>query len=69
MTMSIIQFFNERVKRLNIFDVKLVQGCAMLLAVIIVKLIPQVLTVSIWWFVGLLILCAIRPVYVFFLRA
>ena len=65
---KIIQYFNDRIKRLNIFDVKLSQLCAMLIAVIIAKLIPQILTVDMLWLVALLILCAIRPVYVFFLR-
>ena len=66
--MAIIQFFNDRVKRLTIFDLKLVQACAMLVALILVKLIPDIMTISIWWFVVLLVLCALRPVYVFFLR-
>jgi len=67
--MAIIQFFNDRVKRLNIFDIKLIQACAMFVALIIVKLIPQIMTISVWWFVGILVLCAVKPVYVFFLKA
>jgi hypothetical protein len=66
--MAIIQFFNNRVKRLTIFDLKLVQACAMLVALIVVKLIPDIMTISIWWFVVLLVLCALRPIYVFFIR-
>jgi hypothetical protein len=63
--MKIIRDMNERVGRLNIFDVKLVQGAAMF---IIARLIPGIMEISIWWFVGLSALCAIRPVYVFFIR-
>ncbi len=66
--MYIIEFFNERVKRLNIFDIKLVQGCAMLLAVIIVKLIPQILEIDLFWFVVAIIILGMRPVYAFFIR-
>ena len=66
--LKLIQYFNDRVKRLSIFDVKLVQLCAMLVAVIIVKLIPQILTVDMWWLVALLVICAIRPLYVFYSR-
>jgi len=66
--MNIIRFFNERVKRLNIFDIKLVQGCAMLLAVIIVKLFPQILEVSLFWFLAAIVILGIHPVYAFFIK-
>jgi hypothetical protein len=64
--MFFIDFFNKRVKRLNIFDVKLVQLGAMFLALILVKLIPGILAINIWWFVGLAILSMIRPIWVVF---
>lgn len=66
--MKIIQDMNERVRKLNIFDIKLVQGCAMFAALIIVKLIPQIMTINIWWFVILLGISAIRPLYVFYIK-
>lgn len=66
--MKIIQDMNERVRKLNIFDIKLIQGCAMFAVLIIVKLIPQIMTINIWWFVVLLVLCAIRPLYVFYIK-
>ena len=63
-----IQYFNGRVKKLDIFDLKLVQGSAILFALIIVKLAPQIMRVDIWWFVGLCILLTIRPAYSFFIK-
>jgi hypothetical protein len=66
--MGIFDFFNERVKNLTIFDVKLVQLCAMCVILIIVKLIPQIMMINIWWFVVLLIIFAMRPMYVFFMK-
>ena len=66
--MNIFDFFNERVKNLTIFDVKLVQICAMCVILIIAKLIPQIMNINIWWFVVLLVICAIRPMYAFFLK-
>ena len=66
--MKIIDDMNSRVKKLNIFDIKLVQGCAMFVVLIIVKLIPQIMTINIWWFVVLLVICAIRPLYVFCIK-
>lgn len=63
-----IRYFNSRVKMLNIFDLKLLQATVMFLAIIIVKLIPRILEIDIWWFVVLLVLCLIKPFYVFFFR-
>lgn len=63
-----IKYFNSRVKMLNIFDLKLLQATVMFFAIIIVKLIPRILEIDIWWFVVLLVLCLIKPFYVFFFR-
>ena len=66
--MGFIDYMNQRVRKASIFDVKSAQGAAMFLALIIAKLVPGIMTISIWWFVGLLILCVIRPVYVFWFK-
>lgn len=67
--MRMIQYFNGQVKKLNIFDLKLIQGSAMILALIIVKMVPQILAVNIWWLVGLLVLFLVRPAYAFYFNA
>jgi hypothetical protein len=67
--MRMIQYFNGRVKKLDIFDLKLIQGSAMILAVIIAKMVPQVMAVNIWWLVGLLVLFLVRPAYAFYFKA
>jgi len=66
--MSYFSFMNERVKRLSIIDVKLVQAAAIFVALIVVKLIPQIMLLNIWWFVALAVLFGLRSVYVFFLK-
>ena len=66
--MGLMDNLNQRIKRVNILDVKLAQGTAMFFTLIIVKLIPRIMTINIWWFVGLMILCAIRPFYVFWIK-
>ncbi len=59
---------DRRIKRFGIIDEKLAQGAAIFLALIIVKLEPRIMDISIWWFAGLLIACAIKPLYVFYLK-
>ncbi len=63
-----IKYFNSRVKMLSIFDLKLLQATTMLFAVIIVKLFPQIIEIDIRWLIVFLILCLIKPLYVFFFR-
>jgi len=67
--MKIIGYFNERSRRLNIFDIKLLQVSAMAVALIVVKLVPGIMDIGITWFVAILIVCSLRPLYVFFIRA
>ena len=62
--MGLVSWMDQRVRRLGIWDLKLAQCGAMFLALIIAKLVPQIMTVNVWWFVAAAALCAIRPVYV-----
>lgn len=56
---------NERSHRFTAIDLKLVQCMGIFVALIIVKLIPQIMRIDVWWFVGLFILFSIRPIFVF----
>lgn len=66
--MWFLEDMTRRVRRFDIFDVKLAQGAAMFFVLIIAKLIPDIMNISIWWFVALLVLCAARPFYVFWFK-
>lgn len=59
-------YFDERARRLGILDTKLSQAAAIFFALIVVKLFPRIMDVSIWWFVLLAVLCAIKPVITFY---
>ncbi len=62
--MLFIEFFNKRLKRIGLLDIKLAQTAALFVGVIVAKLIPQVQSVSIWWLAGLALLFWARPVWV-----
>ena len=66
--MSLLENMNQRIKKFGIIDEKLAQAAAVFFALVIVKLIPQIMNLSIWWFVVLLILTAIKPLYVFYIK-
>jgi hypothetical protein len=59
-------YFDERARRLGILDTKLAQAAAIFFALIVVKLVPQIMDVSVWWFVLLAVLCAIKPLIAFY---
>ena len=66
--MKLWEEMDRRIKKFGIIDEKLAQAAAISFALIIVKLKPQIMDLSIWWFVGLLIVCAIKPLYVFYFK-
>ena len=66
--MKFIDDMSKRAQRLDIWDIKLAQGAAMCVILIVVKLLPQILTISVWWFVALLMLLAIKPLVSFYFR-
>ena len=61
-------YFDRRARRLGLLDTKLAQGAAMCIALVLAKLIPQILTVDTWVFVILAVLFAIKPMITFFGR-
>ena len=66
--MSMIEYWNRKVKKFTIFDVKLAQGAAMAFVLIIVKFFPEIMNLSMWWFVAFAVVCALRPVYAMWLK-
>ena len=67
--MGHLSWMDERVRRFGIWEMKFAQAAAMCLALVVAKLVPQIMTISAWWFVVAAALCAIRPIYVFYGRA
>jgi len=64
--MSLYDSLDQRARRLGIVDTKLAQGAAIFSVLIIVKFVPEILSVSVWWFVALAVACAIKPMLTFF---
>jgi len=66
--MNIIQFFNKRIKRMNIFDLKLTQIAAALVMWIVIKLFPVLAKVDYVWLIIPIMPIAIRLFYVVFAK-
>ena len=67
MKMGFLEGMNRRVKNFNLVDIKLAQVTAMFGALIITKLIPDIMELNVWWFEAMLVISAIRPFYVFWI--
>jgi len=67
--MFFIEYFNKRFKEyFTIWDVKLAQIAAMFLLIILIKLIPEIITLNYWVYIVGLIITAIRLLYVLFIK-
>jgi hypothetical protein len=66
--MALFEDLDRRVKKFDFIDVKLAQFAAVFFVLIIAKLIPDIMNISIWWFVALLVLCAAKPFCVFWFK-
>jgi hypothetical protein len=64
--MSLLKCMNDRAKKLDILDIKLVQGAAICLGLVIVKVFPQILRIDTGWFIALALLLAIKPLISFY---
>ena len=66
--MRLWEQMDRRIKRFSIVDEKLAQLAAVFLALIVVRQYPHLLKYDGWWYWTLLVLCAIKPLYVFYLK-
>ncbi len=66
--MGFFEDMTRRARKFDIIDIKLAQVTSMFFALIIAKLIPDIMNLNILWFIVLLVLCAIKPVYVFWIK-
>ncbi len=66
--MTMWGYFDRRARRLGILDTKLAQAAAICVALIVVKLIPKIMELNVWWFVLFAIVCAIKPLITFYGR-
>ena len=67
--MGIISYFNDRLKNyFTLWDIKLAQMAAMFFLIIIIKLIPEIISLNYWVYILGAIITAARPLYLTFLK-
>ena len=65
---SWIDFWDRKVKQFTIWDLKLAQIWTAAWVLILIKIFPQIMQLSIWWFVAILVLCAPRLIYLLWMK-
>ena len=66
--MAFLEWANNCVKKFNWIDVKLVGLASILIGFILVKWIPGILNINVWWFIVIAVLCLIKVYYVAFFK-
>lgn len=64
--MGLLKWANQGVQKFNWLDVKFVAWAGICMGIILVKFLPQVLKLNIWYFIALGSACLIRPYYLIF---
>ncbi len=59
---------DRRFHRLGLVDTKLAQAGTFCVALVVAKVFPALLSISVWWFVAAAVACAAKPMTVFFSR-
>ena len=66
--MKLIADWDRKAKKMGVLELELVQAATMGFTLIIVKIFPQILAISIWWFIALLVICGAPLSYVFWFK-
>jgi len=62
--MGWINYWTRNEKQFTVWDMYLAQVWTMAWILIIVKIFPQIMQLSVWWFVAIIVLCAPRLLYI-----
>jgi len=63
-----IDYWDRKVKKLGIFELKMMQVATMGFTLLIVKIFPRILTLNVWWFIAVLIICGAPGCYAFWFK-
>jgi hypothetical protein len=67
--MNFISYFNDRLKNhFTLWDIKLAQMAAMFFLIILIKLIPEIISLDYWVYIIGAVLTASRPLYLTFIK-
>ncbi len=66
--MNFKSFLDSKVQKMDWLDVGLVKWSCIAFGIMIATLIPAITEISVWWFVAVFIIFAIRPFYRAYLK-
>jgi hypothetical protein len=66
--MGLYKFLDDRAKRLGILDVKLIQVATACFVVLVIKFAPRIIVIRKEYFISILIISLIKPLYTFWFK-
>ena len=67
--MGFVNYFNDRLKKhFTLWDIKLAQLAGMFFLIILIKLIPEIISLDYWFYIVGAVLTASRPLYLTFIK-
>ena len=63
-----LEKLNEKARKMTYIDIKLIQLAVIVVAIILIKLFPQLLKIDYWVLIVLLIIFAAKPFYRFWIK-
>ena len=63
-----IDYWNRRVKQFTIWDLKLAQFASAMFMLVVAKLFPKIMDLSVWCFAALAVACVPRLAYVVWIK-
>jgi hypothetical protein len=68
MEAGMLEKLDQKAKKLTYIDIKFIQLAVIVVAIILVKLFPQLLKIDYWVLIVLLIVFAAKPFYKFWIK-
>jgi hypothetical protein len=63
-----LRHLHQRAKHLDFWDLKMTAAAALCLGVVLTRLVPALVDVNPWWWVTLVVLLSLRPLFHFWVR-
>ncbi len=60
--------FNQRIKKFTFLDLKSIEIATFCFTVLLIKFAPKIIVIRKEWFITIMVLALIRPIYVFFFK-
>ena len=66
--MKLFKYFEERTKKLGMWDIAFIKWATFVFALLFAKLFPVLLSAPVWFYVVVAVLLVLKPMYIFYFK-